>query len=60
LRVRDSIPDKLTVADISMLAERSTDRIEEEVRKALSNKGFSDRLIKAACEHVHEQFTKSP
>src|SRR5262249_19646602 len=56
LRVGDNIQDKLTVAAISVLAERSADRIEGEVRKALSNKGFSDRLIKAACEHVHEQF----
>jgi hypothetical protein len=56
LRVGDKVQDKLTVAAISVLAERSADRIEEEVRKALSNKGFSDRLIKAACEHVHEQF----
>ncbi|HEY7428345.1 MAG TPA: hypothetical protein VH682_29200 [Gemmataceae bacterium] len=60
LRVRDSVPDKVTVAAISVLSERSAERIEEEVRKALSNKGFSERLIKAACEHVHEQFTKTP
>jgi SOS response regulatory protein OraA/RecX len=51
-----SIEDKATIAAISVLAERSADRIEDEVRKALSKKGFSDRLIKAACEHVHEQF----
>jgi hypothetical protein len=55
LQVRQ-VEDKLTVAVISVLAERSADRIEEEVRKALSNKGFSDRVIKAACEHVREQF----
>jgi hypothetical protein len=54
LQVR-RVEDKITVAVISVLAERSTDRVEEEVRKALSNKGFSDRLIKAACEHVREQ-----
>jgi hypothetical protein len=51
-----SIEDKATIAAISVLAERSADRIEDEVRKALDKKGFSDRLIKAACEHVHEQF----
>ncbi|MGH7174130.1 MAG: hypothetical protein ACRELF_04370 [Gemmataceae bacterium] len=61
LRVRDGgDQDRITVAAISVLAERSADRIEEEVRKALSNKGFSDRLIKAACEHVHEQFINGP
>jgi hypothetical protein len=57
LRLRDaSDRDRITIAAISILAERSAERIEDEVRKALSNKGFSDRLIQAACEHVHEQF----
>jgi hypothetical protein len=48
---------KLTIAAISLLAGRGADRIEDEVRKALTGKGFSDRVIRAACEHVHEQFT---
>lgn len=52
--------DRLTIALISVLAERSADRIENEVRKALTNKGFSDRLIQAACEHVREQFATKP
>jgi hypothetical protein len=52
----DDTQGKLTVAAISVLGQRTSERIEEEVRKALSNKGFSDRLIKAACEHVREQF----
>ncbi len=52
--------DRITLAAISLLAERSTDRIEEEVRKALSNKGFSDRVIQAACAHVREQFAANP
>lgn len=61
LRVRDgSEQDRMTVAALSVLSERSADRIEDEVRKALSNKGFSDRVIKAACEHVHEQFINNP
>jgi hypothetical protein len=47
---------KLTVAAISVLAERNVGHIEETVRKALADKGFSDRLIKAACDHVREQF----
>jgi hypothetical protein len=55
----DSERDRLTIAAISILAERSADRIENEVRKALSDKGFSDRLIQAACEHVREQFDAS-
>ena len=61
LRVGDgSEQDRMTVAVLSVLAERSAVRIEDEVRKALSNKGFSDRVIKAACEHVHEQFSNKP
>jgi hypothetical protein len=59
LRVREgSERDKITVAAISILAERSADRIVEEVRKALkSDKGFSDLLIQAACERIREHFT---
>lgn len=61
LQVRDNdISGKLTLAIVSELAERSGERIEAEVRKALSGKGFSDRLIKAACEHVGEQFARKP
>lgn len=57
LRVRDdNETDRLTVAVLSELAERSPERIEEEVRQALNNKGYSDRLIQAACEHIREQF----
>jgi hypothetical protein len=57
LRVPDDDDQaKLTVAAISILAERSADRIEEMVVKALSGKGFSDHVIKAAREHIHEQF----
>lgn len=48
--------ERMTVAAISVLAERSADHIEDEVRKALSNKGFSDHVIQAACTHVREQF----
>jgi hypothetical protein len=59
LRVPDDDDQaKLTVAAISILAERSADRIEEMVVKALTGKGFSDHVIKAAREHVHEQFQK--
>jgi hypothetical protein len=59
LQVRDSDANgKIAVAAISFLAERNADRIEAEVRKALANKGFSDKLIQVACEHVREQFVK--
>ncbi len=46
---------KVAVAAVSVLAERSADRVEGLVRRALANKGFSDKLIQAACEHVREQ-----
>lgn len=48
--------DKITVAAFSILAKRGGDQIENEVRKALSNKGFSDHVIQAACAHVRDQF----
>jgi hypothetical protein len=61
LRVRDGNErDRITIAAVSLLAERSADRIEDEVRKSLSNKGFSDRVIQAACAHVREQFAAKP
>jgi hypothetical protein len=52
--------ERVTVAAISVLAERSADHIEDEVRKALSNKGFSEHVIQAACTHVREQFIPPP
>jgi hypothetical protein len=58
LRLRDDdVAGKLAVAAVSVLAERSADRIEETVRKALTGKGFSDRVIQAACDLVREQFS---
>ena len=57
LRVNDDNTDgKLAVAVVSVLAERNADHIEEVLQKALANKGFSDRLVKLACEYVREQF----
>jgi hypothetical protein len=53
----DNDAGKLAVAATAVLAARSADRIEESVRRALAGKGFSDRLIQAACEHVREEFT---
>jgi hypothetical protein len=40
-----------------VLPGRSAEHIEASVRKALGgNKGFSDKVIEAACAHVREQF----
>jgi hypothetical protein len=58
LRVRDDrVQDKITIAAIGVLAERSADRIEEEVRLALRKQMFNDRLIKAVCDQIHDHFT---
>jgi hypothetical protein len=51
----DNEKGKRAVAACSLLARRSADQIEESIRRSLTGKGFSDRLIKAACEHVREQ-----
>jgi hypothetical protein len=50
------VEGKILVGAISVLADRNADHIEEMVRKALNNKGFSDKVIRAACDHVREQF----
>jgi hypothetical protein len=61
LQVRaGNVKGQVAVAAVSVLAGRSADRIEDTVRQALSNKGFSDRLVRAACEHVREQFNAGP
>jgi hypothetical protein len=41
---------------VAVLAGRGADRVEATVRKALSGKGFSDKVVSAACDHVREQF----
>jgi hypothetical protein len=46
---------KVAVGAIDVLSQRSADRVEEMVRKALSDKGFHPDLVKKACEFVHEQ-----
>jgi hypothetical protein len=57
LRVRDSnLEGKLTVAVVSALAGRSAERIEASVRKALTDRGFSEHVIDAACKHVREEY----
>jgi hypothetical protein len=51
----DNEQGKLAVGAAAVLAGRNPARIEQLVRQALENKGFSDRLIQAAREHVREQ-----
>jgi hypothetical protein len=46
---------RLAVGAASVLSQRSADRVEETVRKALTDKGFHPRLVDAACELVHQQ-----
>ncbi|MFL5245917.1 MAG: hypothetical protein ACJ8FY_27930 [Gemmataceae bacterium] len=51
---------RAAVGAVSVLAGRNADRLEEVVRQALFNRGFSDKLIKAACDHVREEFSAEP
>jgi hypothetical protein len=56
LRLGDADADgKVAVALVSVLADRSADRVEEVMQKALAKRGFDDRLVKLACEYVREQ-----
>jgi hypothetical protein len=54
----DDVEGKLAVGAVAVLAGRSGERIEAAVRQALSDKGFSDKVVRAACEHVREQFAE--
>jgi hypothetical protein len=54
----DDTGGKVAVAAVRVLAGRNPDRVAQVVREALSNKGFSQRLIDAACAHVREQFSE--
>ncbi|HEV3235552.1 MAG TPA: hypothetical protein VGZ25_01095, partial [Gemmataceae bacterium] len=61
LRLKEgSSRGKAMVGAVSVLASRNPDRLEEVVRQALVNRGFSDKVIKAACDHVREQFAGEP
>jgi hypothetical protein len=61
LRLKDgSTRGKAAIGAVSVLASRNPDRLEEVVRQALVNRGFSDKVIKAACDHVREQFVAEP
>jgi hypothetical protein len=61
LRLKEgSTRGKAAVGAVSVLASRNPDRLEEVVRQALVNRGFSDKVIKAACDHVREQFAGEP
>jgi hypothetical protein len=52
----DNDSGKLAIAATAVLAGRGADRIEEMVSKALAGKGFSDKLIQAARDHIRDQF----
>jgi hypothetical protein len=55
-RLRISSPDgQALVATVSLLAQRSTARIEGLIRDALKNKGYDGELIELACRRIHEQ-----
>ena len=45
------------MALVNRLAQRSADRVEDMVRKALSDKGFHPNVIKTACDFVHDQLS---
>jgi hypothetical protein len=51
----DNEEGKLAIAAASMLAGRSSGRIDEAIRKALEGKGFSDDIVHLAREHVRKQ-----
>jgi hypothetical protein len=53
----DNEEGKLAVAAASVMGSRSPGRIDEAIRKALEGKGFSERVIQAARDHVREQLT---
>jgi hypothetical protein len=51
----DNEEGKLAVAHLATLAGRGDERIDRTIRQALEGKGFSDKLIQAAREHIREQ-----
>jgi hypothetical protein len=53
-----NVKGKMAIGAANVLAQRSADRVEESVRKALSNKGFDPKLVDLACALVHEQLQK--
>lgn len=56
LRLADGSPrGRAAVGAVDLLARRSTDRIEDAVRKALENNKLDPKLIKAVVDTVHEQ-----
>jgi hypothetical protein len=56
LRIPASSPKgRAAVGACGVLAGRSSDGMEETVRKALTGRGFSDKLIDAACDQVRER-----
>jgi hypothetical protein len=52
-----NVKGKAAVGAASVLSQRSADRVEEAVRKALTDKGFHPDLVQTACKMVHQQLT---
>jgi hypothetical protein len=58
LRLDDGDMDgKVAVAAVNVLAERSGERVEDLVKRALTGKGFDPHLVKVAGDLVHEQLS---
>jgi hypothetical protein len=58
LRLRDdNTKGKVAVAAVNVLSQRSADRVEGMVKKALSDKGFHPNVVKTACEFVHDELS---
>jgi hypothetical protein len=58
LRLKDgNTKGRVAVAAVNVLSQRSADRVEEAVKKALGDKGFHPNVVKTACEFVHEQLS---
>jgi hypothetical protein len=56
LRVEESNQKgKLAIGAVSLLSQRSADRMEEVIRKALVNRGYDPALIDAAAERIRQQ-----
>lgn len=56
LRLKDNNQrGRMAVGAVGILSQRSADRVEDLVKKALATKGYDPRLIQLAAEHVHEQ-----
>jgi hypothetical protein len=59
LRLPDSdTKGRTAVGAVVLLRERSARRIEETIKKALTNRGYDVELVNVACQRVREQLTE--